>query len=57
MKKIACATGNNQKFGLGRAILADFDIELIQKPIDIDEIQGEEPEKVLRDKVMKAYEI
>ena len=57
MKKIACATGNNQKFGLGKAILADFDIELIQKPIDIDEIQGEEPEKVLRDKVMKAYEI
>ena len=47
--KLICATGNSQKFGIGQTILKDFGIELVQVPVDIDEIQGEDPERVLRD--------
>lgn len=55
--QLICATGNMQKFGIGQAILKDLGIELTQLPVDIDEIQGEDPERVLRDKAIKAYEI
>lgn len=56
MMKITCATGNKQKFGIGKAILAQYDIDLIQKHLVIDEIQGENHELVLKDKARKAYE-
>jgi XTP/dITP diphosphohydrolase len=53
--QLICATGNMQKFGIGQTILREYDIELVQKPLDIDEIQGEDPGPVLRDKALKAY--
>ena len=57
LMKLACATSNKQKFEIGNALLANLGIELVQKPVHIDEIQGENVELVIRDKVMKAYEI
>lgn len=53
--QLLCATSNSDKFSFGKITLAEYDIELIQQPVEIDEIQGEEPEPVLRDKAMKAY--
>lgn len=53
--QLYCATGNQQKFSIGQTILRDYDIELIQTPVEIDEIQGEDAEYVLRDKALKAY--
>lgn len=53
--QLICATGNSQKFGIGQTIMKEYGIELIQMPIDIDEIQGEDLEYVLRDKALKAY--
>ena len=53
--QLLCATSNADKFSFGKITLANYNIELIQQPVDIDEIQGEEAEPVLRDKAMKAY--
>lgn len=55
MEKLLCATGNNVKFGIGKHTCATFGIELEQVVIDIDEIQGEDPEAIIRDKAQKAY--
>lgn len=51
-----CATGNSMKFGIGKTICAEYGIELIQSPVDIDEIQGEDPEKIITRKAQDAYE-
>ena len=53
--QLICATGNTQKFGVGQTILRDVGIELVQMAVDIDEIQGEDPVPVLRDKALRAY--
>lgn len=53
--KILCATTNQQKFELGEHILASHGIRLIQQVLDIDEIQAEDPEVIISDKVTKAY--
>lgn len=55
MQKILCATGNTNKFNIGRIELAKFDIELVQTVLDIDEIQGEELETIIKDKSKKAF--
>lgn len=54
--QLICATGNTQKFGIGQTILKEYGITLAQKPLDIDEIQGEDPILVLKDKALKAYD-
>ena len=54
---VTCATGNALKFGIGKNICAQYDIELVQATIDIDEIQGEEPEKIVRRKAQDAHEV
>lgn len=56
MKKLLCATGNNEKFGLGQTALIEYGIELVQSPVDIDEIQGEDSERIVRDKAEEAYQ-
>jgi XTP/dITP diphosphohydrolase len=56
MRKLLCASSNNDKFSLGQAVLARHGIELEQIVIDIDEIQGEEPELIVRRKAHDAFE-
>ena len=56
MKTLLCATGNVDKFGIGKTIFAKHGIELEQIVIDIDEIQGEDPETIIRDKAKRAFE-
>lgn len=55
MKKLICATGNDSKFEIGKRQLAKYGVELVQTVIDIDEIQGEDLEAIIRDKAAKAY--
>ena len=55
MSKLLCATGNESKFSLGRAVLARFGIELQQVVIDIDEIQGEDGRTIVEHKAWAAY--
>lgn len=57
MHTLICATGNAVKFEIGKALLSLHDIQLEQVVIDIDEIQGEDPEVVVRDKARKAFEL
>lgn len=56
MAKIICVTSNDFKFAIGQANLAKFNIELEQRVADIDEIQGEDPEQIVRAKAMSAYQ-
>ncbi len=53
--KIACATTNSDKFGIGQRALARYDIELEQVVADIDEIQGEDLLKIVEHKAQEAY--
>lgn len=55
MQQLLCATGNQTKFDTGRLSLVDYGIELVQKVIDIPEIQGEDIELIIRDKAQKAF--
>jgi XTP/dITP diphosphohydrolase len=55
MLKLLCATGNITKFGIGQKLLEQYDTALEQVVLDIDEIQGEDPEVIVIDKVQKAF--
>lgn len=55
MHDLLCATSNIVKFEIGRELLAQRGITLQQVVADIDEIQSEDPEVVIRDKAQKAY--
>ena len=57
MPQVLCATGNTLKFGMGKTICTDYGIELVQSPLDIDEIQGEDPEKIIIRKAQDAYDV
>lgn len=54
--KLYCATGNAQKFSLGKLAFDKQGIDLEQVFVDIDEIQSEEPEVILADKARKAFD-
>src|SRR2546430_2013522 len=55
MLQVTCATGNTLKFNIGKNICTKFGIELMQAIIDIDEIQGEDPEKIVARKAQDAF--
>jgi non-canonical purine NTP pyrophosphatase (RdgB/HAM1 family) len=55
MQPIPFATGNDDKFRLAQAVCASFGIEVVQRPLDIAEIQAEDGEPIVRDKAEKAY--
>jgi inosine/xanthosine triphosphate pyrophosphatase family protein len=55
MLEVTCATGNTLKFGIGQNVCLKYGIELIQAVVDIDEIQGEDPEKIVMRKAQDAY--
>lgn len=56
MHTLACATTNAQKFGTGQAWFKKYGIDLQQVIIEIDEIQGEDPDIIIRDKARRAFE-
>lgn len=56
MQQLLCATTNQHKFGQGVAAFRKYAVDLQQVVIDIDEIQGEDSEYIIRDKVKRAYE-
>lgn len=55
--KLVYATGNKLKFKLAESVAKDFGVDLIQKELAIDEIQGEDIEKIARDKSAKAFSL
>ena len=55
MKSLIFSTGNDSKFSTAHKVCDDYGIKLVQNELDIDEIQGEDPEKIVKDKVRKAY--
>ena len=57
MKSIIFATGNVEKTAMAKTICEPLGINLEQVNIDIDEIQGEDSDKIIRDKVIKAFEV
>lgn len=56
MNNIVVATTNAMKFRLAKAAADSFGINVIQKPVEIDEIQGTDADRIIRDKAMRAYE-
>lgn len=57
MSSLLFSTGNAEKFEIARKICEPLGVILEQKPLEIDEIQGEDSEAIIRDKVRKAYEL
>jgi XTP/dITP diphosphohydrolase len=55
MPDITFVTGNDEKFHIASLVFAEHNINLQQARIDIDEIQGEDAERIVRDKLQKAY--
>ncbi len=56
MSNVFFVTGNANKFYEASQICKNFDIELIQKTIDIDEIQHHDSLKIAEAKARRAYE-
>lgn len=54
--KLLCATSNSIKFGLGQQMCRRHGIELEQIVIEVDEIQGEDSEEILRHKARAVFE-
>lgn len=49
-------TGNPEKFEIAQATFQKHGLHLVQEDLDTDEIQSEDGDKIVRDKVSKAYE-
>ncbi len=56
MKTILFATSNKEKIQIAETVCGEADITVKAVAIDIDEIQGEDPEMIVRDKARRAYE-
>lgn len=56
MEPIYFATGNDDKFLIAQTICSQAGIKVEQVAFDIDEIQGEDPELIVKDKAARAYE-
>ncbi len=55
MTELTFATGNAEKFHIAEKTFTNHGITLLQANLDIDEIQGEDGEAIVLDKVRKAY--
>ena len=55
MPTLLCVTGNTVKFEIAKNLFSKYDVNLEQIVADIDEIQGDDPEVIVRDKVNRAY--
>jgi len=56
MEPIAFASSNPEKLAIAKHVCAQFDMTVNQVILDIDEIQGENPELVVADKARRAFE-
>jgi inosine/xanthosine triphosphate pyrophosphatase family protein len=56
MADLTFVTGNSEKFSIAHKVFAARGLSLQQASHDIDEIQGKDSEKIVKDKVQKAYE-
>lgn len=57
MSKVIFSTGNWHKAAHATEVCESYGIDLVQNKLEIDEIQSEDGEKIVIDKVNKAYEI
>lgn len=57
MRELTFVTGNENKFHTAEHILKESGIKLLQAAFDIDEIQGEDAQKIALDKAHKAFDI
>jgi len=57
MKRLVFATGNPLKLKLAQYAAQGYNVEIIQKPLNVEEIQSEDPEKIALDKAAKAFAI
>lgn len=55
MQQVTFVTGNRNKFYEASSICSKFDVELIQKSFDIDEIQHHDALEITRAKALSAY--
>ncbi len=53
--KIIFTTTNKYKIQAAKSVLNRYDIEVIGKEVEVDEIQSDSPEEVILDKVKKSY--
>ncbi len=56
MKTIYFATTNKEKLQIAQTVCTEANIIIKSVALDIDEIQGEDPELIIRDKAKRAYE-
>jgi inosine/xanthosine triphosphate pyrophosphatase family protein len=57
VNSVIFSTGNWHKAAHATEVCIGYDIDLIQKELEIDEIQSEDGEKIVIDKANKAFEI
>ncbi|HET9174149.1 MAG TPA: non-canonical purine NTP pyrophosphatase [Candidatus Saccharimonadales bacterium] len=57
MKQLYFATTNHQKIQIARTVCQGTDITIQPVSLDIDEIQGEDADTIIRDKVRRAHEL
>lgn len=57
MKHIVLVTSNNRKIGEARAALSDFNIEVMNKQFEINEIQARDPIIIARCKAEDAFKL
>lgn len=55
MGRISFVTGNEGKVSTANLALEDFDVELVQREVEIKEIQSLSIEEIAKDKVKSAY--
>ena len=56
-KQLIFSTGNESKFLAADKICSKYGVKVIQNSLEIDEIQSEDAEKIVIDKVDKAYDL
>lgn len=56
MKTVYFATSNQQKIQIAEVVCSEANIIVKAVSVEIDEIQGEDPEMIVRDKARRAYE-
>jgi len=57
MHTLYFATGNKEKFAIAQAACRSYGVELIQQPLNIPEIQGEDPKTIVADKAARAFDV
>lgn len=57
MKSLLFSTGNDEKFQIAYAACKPLGAELVQKHLDVDEIQSDDCEIIVADKARRAFEL